>query len=135
MGILCYCDECIDGRICDTWTVHNAPKSTSTDIGKPSPPSESYKEDDFIAVIYVGAWYVGRIVEIDPDDDGFDYRVTFMQKKKALFQWPSNEDVVWRKKSHILCKTSPPIASGKSERMYRLSKEELEDIESRFSQA
>ena len=129
----CYCQKCATGKICDSWdVVENKKSNERTDNETPSSSIESYATGDYIAVNYEGSWYVGQIREADNDSNSFDYNVTFMQRRKGLFQWQSREDSVWRKKSHIICKVNPMVASGKSKRMYKLEKSEEDKIEKLF---
>ena len=134
----CYCETCITGNICNTWSVidNSMPlrKRTNTHTSSTEVDVASYHTGYFVAAVYEGQWYVGQIVDDDPDSDGYDYQVSFMQKKKMLFQWPRNKDAVWRQKSHILCVIGIPIAlAGKSMRMYRILEDDLAKIERCFS--
>jgi acetolactate synthase small subunit len=45
---------------------------------------QEFKEDDFVAAMYDGNWFVGKVVDIDRDER--EYEITFMEKKKDLYK-------------------------------------------------
>ncbi|MES9879633.1 MAG: hypothetical protein ABW185_01985 [Sedimenticola sp.] len=96
--------------------------------------SNSYKVpviDDYVAVVYDDIWYVGKVIVIDDSDD--ELQISFMQCKKQLFQWPTQMDVVWVAPENVLCVVSPPVPTGRSKRMMKLSEEDYKKAESRHA--
>lgn len=51
-----------------------------------------------------------------------------MEKKKQLYQWPSQSDVLRISQQNILCTISEPCATGKSELMIKLNDADKENI-------
>ena len=60
-------------------------------------------------------WYIGQIKDANSEDNTVE--VSFLETKKAMFQWPARPDVIWIDISNVLCKVSDPKPSGKSECM------------------
>jgi hypothetical protein len=53
---------------------------------------------DYVIAIYENKWYVGKIVDTDLEgENGFMYNVSFREKRKKMFQWPRNKDIIWYK--------------------------------------
>ena len=51
--------------------------------------TETYNIVDYIIAIYENKWNVGKIVDTVPEDEGgFMYNVSFIEKRKKMFQWP-----------------------------------------------
>lgn len=84
--------------------------------------------DDFIAFIYENQWYVGKI----PDMDDQDVQVTFLEKAKAMFRWPTSPDIIWCNKENIIYKMDILEPSGKSERFRKINAEDGKSIEESF---
>ena len=100
-----------------------------TETEQSEPQNEKrYKVGDHVAAVYEGRWYLGEIV--DEDDD--DYEVKFMEEKKRLFQWPRQDDIIWRSPAQILMKINAPEATGKYRRMFKLEEAERDEIMSLF---
>jgi len=74
--------------------------------------------------VYEDNWFIGK--NFDQDEDEYD--VQFMETKKQFFQWPMNEDIVWRKPGKNLSKVDEPGATGKSKRMFKVSEIDRERI-------
>ena len=56
--------------------------------------------------------------------------IDFMESKKGLFQLPrKKKDTIWLSKSGVLCKVDIPVATGKSEKMYKLDNQTLEKVQ------
>lgn len=61
-------------------------------------------------------------------DDSDEVAVTFMERKKQLFQWPAREDIHWIPVADVICKVTEPVYTGKSKRMLKLLPEDKEKI-------
>lgn len=133
----CYCEECLIGKSCDSWrVVKGQEKNKSTEspqVEEQHKPETAYATGDYVAAVYDQKWYPGKIVDIDEDESGLDYHVSFMEHKKSLFQWPQKDDTIWCSRQDILCKIDVPVACGKSKRMYKLKSDDLEIIQKFFN--
>lgn len=92
--------------------------------------SDEFQVGDYVSAVYDSAWYIGLIT----DSDESEIEVNFMQKKKQLFQWPNQEDLIWIKKVDVLCKIESPVATGKSKRMFKLEEGTEDEIKQRFTE-
>lgn len=142
----CYCQTCINNELCSGWTVqqlHVKPGPDVTQENRPDEPRASdgisgvmelsnaagdkvnvrVVEGDYVAAMYEKACYIGKVCQIDEEDGGVE--ITFMEKKKQLFQWPTREDTLWILPHDILCKLSEPVASRKSRGMFKMDSEEM----------
>lgn len=159
--VSCYCRVCLTGSTCDDWANEStkvqksidrvessgnpdnvnresATNKVSDDIRIDSEHDNTDRENsgvemlyaigEHVAAIYDDRWYIGEIV----DKDGEDYEVNFMETKKQFFQWPKNQDIVWRKPAEILTKIDAPQAIGKSKRMMRITETDRDRITSLF---
>ena len=77
-----------------------------------------------MSAVYSSAWYIGLIT----DNDESEMKVILMQKKKQLFLFPKQVDLIWFKKFHVLCKIESPVEAGKSKRMFRLEEGTEDEI-------
>jgi hypothetical protein len=153
----CYCEECIAGGLCDSWTkahmeVMKKPDMeetgmNATHIEEPrtmeahealheknmetSEPDCAYQNGDYVAAVYDAKWYIGKIVD-DEDDD--QYEITFMEQRKQLYQWPKKEDVIWVDTSSVLCKITEPQPTAKRGRMFRILPHDAANIEQIFGE-
>ena len=157
--VSCYCSECLAGGACDDWdnettanhgvpnsktanTVCTEEKKTDAEESRGSEQASNeheeintesiemkYAVDDHVAAVYEDNWFIGKIVDQDEDE----YEVQFMETKKQFFQWPRNDDIVWRKPGEILTKVDEPEATGKSKRMFKISEIERERILSLYA--
>ena len=141
----CYCDGCIMRHFCNSWTevsvtttsrntvqtaneeTHNLASNTNEIVeSHPAPDSPQTNilpdVDSFIAALYDGQWYAGKVTNVDTEDG--EVQVSFMEEGKSLYKWPQREDKIWIPKCDILCSISPPVATGKSKRFFRLSDED-----------
>ena len=99
-------------------------------VAKPNiDPKETYHVDDYVAASYLGHWYICKIMNCDDEDNTFE--ITFLQKRKRMFQWPTRPDEIWVNYEDILCKV---LASGKSKRMLVLRDGDFERVEQVFDQ-
>jgi hypothetical protein len=124
----CYCSKCLMGVHCNTWRQEQTRKkkvpfvsSECTEVPKPFESDNNdldLKVDDYVAAIYDSDWYVGKILEIDEDDG--EIQISFMEKKKQLYQWPRRIDSLWVGKQSILCTVDNPTETGKSKRLFKL---------------
>lgn len=89
------------------------------------------KQTDFVAAIYLNKWYIGQVINTDPDDDTFE--VSFLEQKKKSFQWPHRSDIIWVDSNNIICKVSAPQTIGKSKRMLSIDYNDINRVEALFS--
>ena len=131
----CYCEACLFGNRCTNWKQESTRKVVSSEAFVEPPPVDvntlDVHKEDFVAAIYDGDWFLGKIIDIDMDDG--EIEVSFMEKKKSLYQWPRRADRIWVNKSNILCIISEPIETGKTKRMYKISDADLEMIQALYS--
>ena len=136
----CYCDDCRSGNRCNKWSIaasvsetDNNPCRQAEHATQASVENDSvFKAGDFISGVYLAKWYIGEVVDVDPEDD--ELEIKFMEQKKKLFQWPTREDSLWLPRKDILCKIDEPSQTGKSGRMYRLQTIDLDRIEKLYSE-
>ncbi|WAR17258.1 hypothetical protein MAR_031852 [Mya arenaria] len=105
-------------------THESVPDSVSIDT------QEKYHAGDYVAASYLNRWYIGEIMNCDDEDN--TYEITFLEKRKKMFQWPTRPDEIWVNYDDILCKVSTPVASGKSKRMLVLPDNDFERVERLF---
>ena len=139
----CYCVQCIDQDYCQggrrevvqVQEDKEKKKKRQEDGGRQEETQEERQEErqedqqvaevqtydvgDFVAAVYDGNVYIGKITDIDPDDE-LAYHITFMQKKKEQYQWPAREDTLWCSKTDILFHIFEPIPSGTSRRLMKI---------------
>ena len=89
-------------------------------------------KDNYVAAIYNDDWYVGKVLELDASEN--DVEISFMEQHKQFYQWPRRADKLWVDIGDILCLVSPPIPTGKSERMFRIDSQDKDTIEKCFGQ-
>ncbi|CAC5424573.1 unnamed protein product [Mytilus coruscus] len=144
----CYCDTCLKGEFCESWnrqtyegnTNHNSHTEetvTQNELQESNEiQNEDYHEiiivevsvDDFIASVYEGQWYIGKILDMDDED----VQVTFLERTIAMFRWPTSPDTIWCKKSDGFYKLDHLEPSGKSKRFWKISPEDRTRIENNF---
>ena len=90
----------------------------------------SLSVEKYVAAKYDDNWYVGKILEIDIDDG--ETLISFMDQRKNLFQWPRVSDELSITEEYILCAVRPPEPTGKSKRMFKLSDDDRERVQSLF---
>ncbi len=141
--VSCYCDICMTGMACDEWSSISSSRdgrAKDDDVRgddepntNPSDPIRIHpKEGDYVAAIYEGKWFVGKVLDADETDG--ELQITFMETKKFnMFQWPNREDVLWTAPEDILCVLAPPIATGRRKRLFALQKCEYQSIEELYA--
>ncbi|CAC5378777.1 unnamed protein product [Mytilus coruscus] len=88
------------------------------------------KSGQYAAVQYEKKWHVGKVIEVDENDN--EYLVTFMRPSQgkntghSLYVWPSNEDELWVKRDDILCEIHEPVKVGRSGRSYAICQDDIE---------
>lgn len=50
------------------------------------------EKDQYVIAKYLQRCYVGKVLNVDPDDG--EIEISFMENKKDKFQWPKYEDVL-----------------------------------------
>ncbi|KAL4236155.1 hypothetical protein ACF0H5_004541 [Mactra antiquata] len=77
----CYCETCISGLVCNTWTItetdrnkeHTLPQVTEIPDNSnniyPNLDEQAYVAGDFVAATYDGTWYIGKVLQIDNDEE------------------------------------------------------------------
>lgn len=85
---------------------------------------------DFVAAVYENHWYVGKITDIDIDDE---VEISFMERKKQFYQWPRRLDKLWVGRSAILCVLQTLVETGKSRRMFKLAEGDQNKCSELFS--
>ncbi|XP_048256959.1 uncharacterized protein LOC125382708 [Haliotis rufescens] len=87
----------------------------------------------FLAAIYDGNWFIGKVLEVDIDDG--DTKKTFMEKtqdKGKTYKWPSRPDEIWIEFDDVLCFIDEPVAIGKTRRQYNVAARDVARIEKAF---
>ena len=110
--VSCYCQVCIQGGQYNSWTSeitstnrNDQPNDTVTENSTESvtnnetvDDTETYDTWRLRNCYLRKQWYVGKIVDTDLEgENGFMYNVSFREKRKKMFQWPRNKDIIWYK--------------------------------------
>ncbi|KAH3706166.1 hypothetical protein DPMN_065547 [Dreissena polymorpha] len=125
----CYCQECINPETsCKTWmdefTIN---EDTNTSIMQTQDERNSsnkntervnVKENDYVAAKYLDNWYVGKVLDVDGEDN--TVKISFFEHKKKAFQWSYRPDIIWVDHDQILCKVTKQTPVGKSKRMLQI---------------
>lgn len=156
----CYCDACLKGEYCDAWSKvqmksAKTKQQASVSIQAPAPvpeeeaiqetdqeppqetaeetvqESENYKIGDFVACTYGTQWYIGEIVDFDEHED--EYQVNFMEKALKAYRWPRRKDEIWVANSDVICAVAEPVATGKTQRCFAFSENDLKKIQAKFN--
>ena len=129
----CYCEKCLAGDLCNTWKTERMRSSPSNESSAPELETDpvasvsanipnktvvQFRVDQYVAAVYESNWYVGKIVDVDEEES--DIEITFMEKRKKFYQWPRQQDKIWVKTDDILCSLAVPLATGKSNTMFKL---------------
>ena len=91
--------------------------------------------NDWIAIKYDANWHIGKIQDIDSDDD---LKVTFLRPTKtvnddkSLFKWPTPSDIIYVNQSDVICKISEPQPIGRSGRSFQLQDNYIALIQTLF---
>ncbi|KAJ8043840.1 hypothetical protein HOLleu_11115 [Holothuria leucospilota] len=142
----CYCDDCIKGIRCDGWVkraiklrTETAPDTEVGLISDAPTVAEVQIEDnktkldvgEFVAAKCADKWYLGRVLEVDEEDQ--DAKITFMvsvkSKQGTTYKWPRPDDELWIPFQDILTKVESPTPVGRSERFFEITAETLNLIE------
>ena len=103
------------------------PKSS---VPAPAIVETNTRVHEYIAANYMNKWYIGQIKDADSKDNKVE--VSFLETKKAMFQWPVRPDVIWVDISGVLCKVSDHKLSGKSKHMLVMNPNDRKMIEEIF---
>jgi hypothetical protein len=87
------------------------------------------EKDQYVIATYLQRCYVGKVLNVDPDDG--EIEISFMENKKNKFQWPMHGDVLWIPSKDVLSIVAEPFLSGRSGRMLQLRTED-KDIFDKF---
>ena len=97
----CYCNICIEGAYCDSWKtqqfiwsgivlpIHDhqmeqeEAEATEFERIEDTDPEQKVKVGDFVAVVYDAKWFIGKIEEIDREEN--DCEVNFLTNAKHMF--------------------------------------------------
>lgn len=96
------------------------------------------KVGNYVAACYDKDWFIGKILEIDEEDN--ELLITFLQPCKKtlpgtrpLYKWPANHDELWVKTNETLCNVSEPSKHGRSGRSFEISQEDFETATETFA--
>lgn len=139
--VSCYCNECMTGTMCAAWKeektndVQREIAVEEEQENQQANPQDQEKEQEkiyeigtFVGALYEQICYIGKVIDQDLADE-LPYQITFLQAKKAQFQWPRPADVIWCRKEDILFTVQEPQPSGKSKRLLKLSAEDQEKLD------
>ena len=98
---------------------------------QPDTVNERYDIGTYVAALYEGKTYIGKVTDLDPEDD-LCYKINFLEQKKKQFQWPRNPDEIWCRKQDVLFKVQEPTPSGKSNRLLKLLPEDRNKVDNVF---
>jgi hypothetical protein len=96
-----------------------------------SAQSRAFSINEWVAVKYDGKWYIGKVIAVDSNE----CEVTFMQRVKSKFKWPSTEDKLWVPFNNIICSIPEPTASGRCKRQYELADDIIRTIDNNHKTA
>ena len=143
----CYCNVCLEGGICDGWRKEGLGKVAGVNPGNDPGVTEDpsviedrgvienndvqirVEKDQYVIATYLQRCYVGKVLNVDPDDG--EIEISFMENKKNKFQWPMHGDVLWIPSKDVLSIVAEPFLSGRSGRMLQLRTED-KDIFDKF---
>ena len=143
----CYCNICLEGGICDGWRKEGLGKVAGVNPGNDPGVTEDpsviedrgvienndvqirVEKDQYVIATYLQRCYVGKVLNVDPDDG--EIEISFMENKKNKVQWPMHGDVLWIPSKDILSIVAKPFLSGRSGRMLQLRMED-KDIFDKF---
>ena len=102
----CYCSDCLQGNLCDGWrreVIHEKQKQTENvterdervdedkeqtgGTDQSEEKEQTYQVGDYVAALYEHELYLGKVIDTDMDDE-LCYNISFLEKKKSLYQWP-----------------------------------------------
>ena len=142
-AVSCYCDLCLEGSFCTGWrkvvVVSEVQQQSAPDpsAGPENNPCCStggecndLRSNMYVAAVYDGRWYIGKLLQVDSAND--EVEVSFMEQARNMYRWPKRPDILWLKFPCILWSVQEPHPSGKSQRMFKLTKADTALIESKF---
>jgi hypothetical protein len=106
-------------------------QATETERIEDTDPEQKVKVGDFVAVVYDAKWFLGKIEEIDREEN--DCEINFLTNAKHMFRWPTTPDLLWVDQTHILCKVKSLVPSGKSARLYKVNSDEKDAIKEKYA--
>ena len=147
----CSCRECLGDveRGCKGWQCYELRKNQN--IQTETNKNKQYTEDsdkakeceqeqriqpsigDYVAAAYQNQWYIRKVIEFHNDEANTDF-LERAGKVATNFKWPALKDKLWIPVNDILLVISQPTKSGKSQRLYKLSGEIVNNIEICFRQ-
>ena len=158
--VSCYCENCIEDitqATCEGYTKHkltvikknserqNRPVDVSTNSNVEIEhekddnehisvtENELAKENDWVAAIYEGKWYVGQVKEIDPDDG--EYFIDFFEHAGRVpnrYQEEKRSDVWIQPQKIIKVLSGPPTKIGSRGRSLKIPDIEFNTIDNIF---
>ena len=147
----CSCKECLGDveKGCEGWQCYDLRKiqniqTETNEIKQNNEDSDKAKEveqehriqpsvGDYVAAVYQNQWYIGKVIEFDEDEVNIDF-MEQAGKVATNFKWPALKDELWVPVNDILLVISQPTTSGKSQRLYKLGGEIVDNIEICFRQ-
>lgn len=153
----CHCQGCNNispEKTCEGWNTYRITKAaehqttesdTDVDNNMTVESDNNYQkatwqkvevgEADFVAAVYEGSWYIGKVTSVDDDDE---VQITFMEqcpgKISGIYRWPSTPDEIWVSTAAVLKLIPEPLPNGRSKRMFRVAETERDAIESKFKE-
>ena len=89
------------------------------------PVSTEFQVGIYVAAVYMGDWYVGRVEGNREIDGNTEYKVKYFAKRSTehitAVKWGGEKDWSWVWPEDILCTLSDPIESGSRRKVYRFS--------------
>ncbi|KAH3773646.1 hypothetical protein DPMN_175013 [Dreissena polymorpha] len=136
-----YCQEGLNPKTsCKTWMdeftvnedTNTSPMQTQDELDGSNTNTEliNVRENDNVAAKYLDKWYVGKVLEVDCEDN--TVTISFLEHKKKAFQWPFRKDIIWVDKDQILCKVTQPTSVGTSKRMPEILPYDMKLVEDIF---
>ena len=97
-------------------------------------PPVDFTVGNFVAGVYEGQWYAGKIVELDDDEEEEEEEVEidFLERattQVAGWKWPNKRDAMFITKNDVICNIKEPQTSGRGKRIFHLNDEDKYKIE------
>jgi hypothetical protein len=133
-------DAAVDDDVIDDTSreEHRAHGSEDRSVAADVNDSEENTVGEYVATCYDNDWFVGKILEVDKDDD--ELLITFLRPShktfpgaRTLYKWPVNPDELWVKSSEILCKVSEPTKHGRTGRSLEITQEDFDTATAKFA--
>ena len=91
--------------------------------------TNSYSVGSYVAAEYNKKWFIGKVLEFDPDDK--EYNISFMEASSSkvgnIFKWPRQEDIIWVPNASVLCGISDPVPHGKR-KMFKIPEVDVKRV-------